>query len=188
MKTLPLTAISICALAGCATAVAPVPSAQRVIPSGPPPAILQPGYRPAEFEHDLLATARDRFGEANVRRALAAPTYLFAKFYHGMLPPPRPGDPPYAPPMALLMRENGQWFAATASGYRPAKAESVAKLEAQLADRAFWAAPNWTGPRCTDAGASLLMLKVPNRPEIIRHGTCGETQPTDYLVRLALDA
>ena len=150
--------------------------------------MIQHGYRPAEFQYDLLATARDRFGEANVRRALAAPTYVFAKFYHGMLPPPRPGDPPYSPPMALLMRENGQWFAATSAGFRPAKAETVAKLDALLADRAFWATPNWTGPGCTDAGASLLMLKVPNRAEIIRHGTCGETQPTEYFVRLALEA
>jgi hypothetical protein len=150
--------------------------------------MIQSGYRPAEFEHDLLATARDRFGEANVRRALAAPTYVFAKFYHGMLPPPQPGDPPYKPPMALLMRENGQWFAATATGFRPATANAVPKLEALLADRAFWATPNWTGPGCTDAGASLLMLKVPNRAEIIRHGTCGDTQPTEYFVRLALEA
>jgi hypothetical protein len=188
MKTLSLAVLSACMVAACVPIVVPLPPKERMIPTGPPPEVLQPGYRPAEFEQDLFATARERFGLESVRRALGADTYVFAKFYHGMLPPPRPGDPPYKPPMALLIRENGQWFAATPTGFRPAKAEAVPQLEALLANRAFWAAPNWTGPRCTDAGASLLMLKVPNRAEIIRHGTCGETQPTEHLVRLALEA
>ena len=133
-------------------------------------------------------TARERFGEPAVRRALAAPTYVFAKFYHGMLPPPQPGDPPYKPPMALLMREDGQWLAASPDGYRPARADATAQLDSLLASRDFWPAPTTGGPGCTDAGASLLMLKVPQRAETVRIGTCGETELNERAARLALDA
>jgi hypothetical protein len=159
-----------------------------VIPTGPAPAVLQPGFNRAEYEHNLLATARERYGEANVRRALAAPTYLFAKLYHGMLPPPAPGAPPYQPPMTLLIRENGQWLAASADGFRPAAPAAMAPVDALLADSAFWAAPEWSDQRCPDAGATMLMLKVPGRPEVIRSGNCGNARPTEQLVYEALGA
>ena len=132
------------AAALCASACAPVATStnpERVIPGGPAPTVLQAGFDRVGIEHDLLVTARERFGDGTVRRALAAPTYLFAKMYHGMLPPPQPGAPPYQPPMALLVRENGQWLAAGRDGYRPANASKVAGIEALLADRSFWSTP-----------------------------------------------
>ena len=176
-------------LVSCAPAAAPVAPALRVIPTGPSTNSFNWTDDMASVERELLATARERFGEAAVRRALAAPTYLFAKFYHGMLPPPPPGPaPPYKPPMALLIRENGQWLAATASGFRSARTEITEQLDAQLASAAFWSAPSSGGPACTDAGASLLLLKVPSRPETVRTGTCGTTQPNERVTMLAIGA
>jgi hypothetical protein len=92
------------------------------------------------------------------------------------------------PAMAMLIRENGQWLAATANGFRPANVEKAAAIDAVLADPAFWAEPAWSQPGCTDAGGSLLMLKVPQRAPAIRQGACGATQRTERLVFLGLEA
>ncbi len=176
-------------LVSCAPTIAPVPPEARVIPAGPSTNSFNWTDDMPTVERELLATARERFGEAAVRRALGAPTYLFAKYYHGMLPPPPPGGaPPYKPPMALLIRENGQWLAATDQGFRPARADITPQLDALLASPNFWAVSTTTGPPCPDAGASLLLLKVPSRPETVRTGTCGATQPNERLVMLAIDA
>jgi len=88
----------------------------------------------------------------------------------------------------MLIRENGQWLAATATGFRPVKPEKAARIDAVLADPAFWAEPAWAQPGCTDAGGSLLMLKVPQRAQIVRQGACGATQRTERLVFFSLDA
>ena len=65
-----------------------------VIPQSPPPESIQPGFNRAEVEANLLASARARYGELLVRRAIAAPAFLFTKHYPGMLPPPPPGAGP----------------------------------------------------------------------------------------------
>jgi hypothetical protein len=186
MKWLPL--LPVACLAACAPAVAPVAPAPRVIPAGASTDSFNWTDDAAAIERELLVTARERFGEATVRRALATPTYIFAKFYHGMLPPPQPGDPPYKPPMALLVRDNGKWLAATSGGFRPARSEITVQLDTLLASRDFRATPVTGGPGCTDAGASLLMLKVPERPETVRTGTCGTTASNERVAMLALDA
>ena len=181
--------LPVASVVSCAPSVAPVAPAARVIPAGPSTNSFNWTDDLATVERELLVTARERFGEAAVRRALAAPTYLFAKFYHGMLPPPPPGPaPPYKPPMALLIRENGQWLAASAEGFQPARTDITLQLDALLASRDFWVAPTTGGPSCTDAGASLLLLKVSARPETIRIGTCGVTQPNERVAMLAIDA
>ena len=146
----------------------------------------------ARVQSDLETTARQRFGDALVDRVLASPTYVFAKHYWGLPPPPKvqpDGSYKYPdPPMAMLVFENGNWLVATPGGLRPAKAEQAAQIDAILKDRLFWAEPAWSNPTCTDAGGSLLMLKVPVRPRIVRQGACGATQLTERLVFRALDA
>lgn len=177
------------ALAACApTAPAPQPAA-RVIPSGPEPDQIEWGYNRAVIERDLLTTARARLGEATVRRALAADAYLFAKSYAGMLPPPPPNAGPDwhypVPPFTLLFHEGQGWLVATKDGARPAQPAAITEIRALLSDPLFWRQPDWAGPGCTDAGASLLMLKLPGRPESVRRGACGDTELTERLVQLA---
>jgi hypothetical protein len=141
---------------------------------------------------DLETTARARFGDALTDRALASAAYLFSKHYMGLPPPPvlQPDgsykDP--EPPMAMLIRENGQWLAATATGFRAANPAKAEEIDALLADPAFWAEPAWAQPGCTDAGGSLMMLKVPRRAPVVRQGACGATKRTERLVFLGLEA
>ncbi len=90
--------------------------------------------------------------------------------------------------MAMLARRDGRWLAATANGFRPAKPDKAAAIEAIVRDSEFWREPAWAKPGCTDAGGSLLMLKVPPRDRIVRQGACGATQRTERLVFIALEA
>lgn len=173
-------------LAGCAAVVPP--AAERAIPTGPPPERIEHGFDKAAIEYDLLTTARARFGEATVRRALAAETYLLAKHYHGrMLPPPPPGTPWRAsePLMAMLVKEGGRWLTATPTGFRPAEEEPARAIDEIIASLAFWGEPEWGQPGCTHSGANIFMLKVPMRDEIIRRGVCG---PAPLGARLVLHA
>jgi len=181
-------------LAACA-AVPTVPAATvRVLPSGPPSRELQRDIRfiRQTTEQDLLWSALQRYGEANVRRALAAPTYIFAKHYAGMLPPPPPGagaDWKYPePPVAMVIRENGQWLAATPDGFGAARPDKIAEIERILTEPAFWAEPEWAPPGCTDAGASLLLATAPGKSEVVRSATCGSTGRSETLVFRALEA
>jgi hypothetical protein len=183
----PLLALSACA---------PVAPVQRVdpplvIPTSPPPETVA-GFDRATTESNLLASARERYGEALVRRAIAAPSFLFTKHYRGMMPPPPPdAGPGYRyphPPVSMLFREGGEWLAATPDGVRQARPDKVAEIEAILANPAFWAEPEYTQPGCTDAGASLLMLKLPQRARITRRGVCGTAQLGENLVFRALEA
>jgi hypothetical protein len=170
-------------LQGCAAAVPQ--GAERVIPAGLPPTSINYGFDPAAIQYDLLTSARARFGEDAVRRALAAETYLLAKHYHGRSPPPPPPGTPYRPlepRMGMLVKEGGRWLAATPTGFGPAQAEAVAGIETILADRAFWAEPEWGQPGCTHSGASIFMLKAPRRDEIVRRGVCGPAPLGERLV------
>ncbi len=184
MKRALILAAAAAALAACAP-FAPVVPEER-------PESIDPGFEPARVRTDLETTARKRFGNAMTDRALASRTYFFSKHYMGLAPPPivQPdGSYKYPdPPMAMLVREDGRWLAATDTGFRPAKPDKAAAIDAILADAAFWAEPAWAQPGCTDAGGSLLMLKVPARERIVRQGACGATQRTERLVFLALEA
>jgi hypothetical protein len=178
-----------CLLAGCVAA--DPPAAERAIPAGPPPERIDYGFDRAAIEYDLLTTARARFGEAAVRRALAAESYLLAKHYHGRMPPPPPPGTPWRaaePLMAMLVKEGGRWLAAAPEGFRPARSEPAAAIDDVLAARAFWAEPEWGQPGCTHPGASIYMLKVPLRPEIVRRGVCGPAPLGERLVFHAADA
>lgn len=165
-------------------------AATRVLPTGAEPEQLDAGFDRAVIERDLLLTARNRVGEAVIRRALAADSYIFAKFYPGMMPPPPPGMPAnWRPkfPFMLLFQEDGRWLAATDAGVRAANATAVSRINALIADDNFWRQPNSTPPQCTDAGASLLLIKLPNRSEALRRGSCGATEMTQRLVAAALE-
>jgi hypothetical protein len=169
-----------------------VPVAVPVVPADTVPEAIPPGFDAQRVRTDLETSARQRFGDALTDQALAAPVYLLSKHYMGLSPPPivQPdGSYKYPDPlMAMLIRENGRWLAATTTGWRPAKAEKATEIDALIADRAFWVEPAWTQPGCTDAGGSLLMLKVPPRAPIVRQGACGATQRTERLVFLGLEA
>lgn len=153
--------------------------------TGPQPDPVTPGsVRPLEIlpagadlravRADLLATARERYGAAAVERALAAPTHLIVKRFVGMSPPPPPGAGPdwRAPtPSALLIRDGGAWRTATPDGWRPARADAAARLDALLADARLRTEPAYTPP-CPDFGASNLVLKLPGQPEAVRNALC----------------
>lgn len=163
-----------------------------------PPAAVDPDRRPlevlpagtplAEVEADLLATARDRFGQAALDRALAAPIHLVAKRFAGMVPPPPPGAgadwrPPT--PAALLYKEAGTWMAATPGGWRQVGPAVSDALDRALASRSFLNEPA-TVPACPDFGASQLLLKAPDRPRIVRSHQC--TSESSRVVEEALRA
>ena len=174
-------------LAACAPAVVPAPSVQPATDESTPA-----WFDAVRVETDLKTTAKERFGDGYYARAITSPTYLFAKHYVGLPPPPiaQPdGSYKYPPPpMAMLIRDASGWQVATATGYRQARPDKAAAIDAILGDKAFWAEPAWSQPGCTDAGGSLLMLKVPQRARIVRQGACGATQRTERLVFLALEA
>lgn len=179
------------ALALCACAQTSGAPSVRLLPVGPEPEQLEAGFDRAAIERDLFLSARSRFGEAAIRRAFAAESYIFAKYYPGMMPPPPPGmgrdwKPKF--PFVLLFEEKGQWLAATPSGVRPANPAAMGKVRAALAEPRFWKQPSWTPPRCTDAGASILLIKVRGRRETLRRGSCGETELTQRLVLAAIEA
>ena len=126
-----------------------------------------------------------------MREALNAPHYLSAKYYPDMVPPPPPDAAPgwrYPEfPIALLMKgSGGEWVVVTPDGFRPARSGETRGIEAFVTDRAFWAEPEWGPPGCTDDGASIFMLKVPDRKEIIRREICGAAPLRERLVHHAI--
>lgn len=181
-------------LAACTARAPTLAPAARVLPTSAP---TQEQRMNAELvaqtsEQDLLWSALQLFGEPLVRRALAADAYIFAKHYPGMLPPPPPGagaDWKYPePPTAVLFVEHGLWMAATREGVRQARIEKVQEIRRVLMTDKFWKEPVWAPPGCTDAGASLLLLKVPGRPEVVRSASCGATGGSEAIVFRALEA
>jgi hypothetical protein len=150
--------------------------------------VLPGDARLAEAEADLLATARARFGQTALDRALTAPLHLIVKRFAGMAPPPPPGaGPDWRPPTpaALLYKERGTWMVATEEGWRQVHSEVSDELDAILAGRTLWN-ETATIQACPDYGASLLLLKVPERARIVRNHQC--TSETSRLVGEALQA
>lgn len=159
-----------------------------VVSEAQPLETLPPGIELERIEQDLLATARDRFGENAVRQALAAPSHVIVKRFPGMPSPPPPNaGADWRPtiPTALLAKEGDRWFAATARGWREADAVATAVIEDTLTSETFRVEPERIGP-CPDYGASLLLAKVPGRQREVRSAQC--TSQTDKVVYEALRA
>ena len=176
-------------LTACAAAPAPVEPIAGDAPRGRPLDVLPAGADLALVREDLIATAAQRFGEGALAQARAAPTYLIAKRFAGMAPPPPPGagaDWTAPTPTALLMKGMDGWLVADGrGGWRAANAEAAAEIDQVIADRAFWSEPAASQP-CPDYGASLLLLKVPGRSETVRKSMC--TSVADRAVLAALRA
>ena len=173
---------ALCACAAACAASPPSDTAER------PLDVLSAGHDPALVRSDLLATARERYGDAAVERALSAATRLIVKRFAGMPPPPPPGAEPdwRAPtPSIMLIREGDRWLAATQAGWRPANAEGAARIEQLIGSARFWNEPAYVPP-CPDFGASNLLLKVPGRRETVRNALCSSAAAE--LVEAALRA
>ena len=165
----PVTLVVAALAASTTPAAAPEPAAVSARPLDSLPS----GAGLELVREDLFATAADRLGAARVSEARAAATYLIVKRFIGMAPPPLPGQPLSmpTPAAALLAKRDGGWMVATASGWRPAGAEAAADLDRIIGGAAFWSEPTFTPP-CPDFGASLLVLKVAEKPETVRNSTC----------------
>jgi hypothetical protein len=104
----------------------------------------------------------------------SAPTYLIAKRFVGMAPPPPPGAGPDwmpTPNAQILIQRSGQWLVADGTRWRPASPGAAAEIDQIIASPDFWTEPPYTQP-CPDFGASLLLLKVPGHAETIRNSGC----------------
>lgn len=181
-------------LAGCGMPMQTARPAQRVLPTSAPTQQQRMNVDLVRqtTEQDLLWSAQQLFGEPMVRRALAADSYIFAKHYPGMLPPPPPGagrDWKYPePPTAVLFVENGTWLTVTREGVRQARPDKIQEVRRILSGQKFWKEPVWAPPGCTDAGSSLLLLKIPGHSEVVRSASCGATDGSETLVFRALEA
>lgn len=147
---------------------------------------LPAGFDPVLVRSDLIATARNRYSQQAVDRALSSSTFLIVKRFAGMAPPPPPGAGPdwSAPtPSAMLIREGEQWLVATADGWRPADARAAAEIDALVAGGRLWSESGHVPP-CPDFGASNLLLRVPGKAETVRKAQC--TSAAASLVETAL--
>lgn len=164
-------AVILGALTSCTTVP---PAAAPVQFDGRPLDSLPAGADLSLVRQDLIASASERFGSHALYDARATSTYLIAKRFAGMAPPPPPGAAPnWMPPTptVLLIKRPEGWMVASRSGWRRAKPEAAIELDRMLADRKFWI----ERPRilaCPDYGATLLLLKMQGKAETVRKSTC----------------
>jgi hypothetical protein len=131
-----------------------------------------------QIQEDVEQSVRERFGEAALGRARAADAVIMSKLYRGMpLPPKQQPDGSWvaAPhPVALMVREKGQWLKAGESGFAPADAPAQIEVEALLGSAAFWGeAARIPQGGCTDGGSTLFVIRMPRQEPQVRQGTCG---------------
>ena len=130
------------------------------------------------IQHDVESSVRERFGDSAFNRALAADASVMSKLYHGMpYPPLQQPDGSWKDrpkPVALVIREHGQWLRARGSGFTP-----VAPAEQKELSVLIGGLPSWNEPAripqggCTDGGSSLFVIRVARRDPQVRQGTCG---------------
>jgi hypothetical protein len=97
-----------------------------------------------------------------------------SRHYQGLPPPTPPGEPPRPPIAALLLLEKGVWHRAETGGaFKPLTSDQQQQLLTALADTGPWAEPTFANPTCTDAGATYLIVSLPNRPFLLRAANCG---------------
>jgi hypothetical protein len=134
---------------------------------------LPPGFNAHQVKADLEGAIVERFGAAMLKRALSAEAYVLSRHYQGLPQPPRPGGAPPVPIVALLMFERNVWYRAETGGaFRPLTAAQQQQWLAALADTGPWAEPTFANPTCTDAGATDLIISLPNRPFLLRAANC----------------
>jgi hypothetical protein len=164
--------LALSALAACApTATGELPS----VAPGPTDYVetLPAGFDAQQVKADLEGAIVERFGAAALKRAQSAEAYVLARHYQGLPQPPRPGEPPPPPIAALLMLERGVWYRAETGGaFRPLTATQQQQWITALADTGAWAEPTFANPTCTDAGATYLIVSLPNRPFLLHAANC----------------
>ncbi len=134
---------------------------------------LPPGFSAQNVKTDLEAAIVERFGAAALKRAQSAEGYVLSRFYQGLPPPPSQDGTPPLPIAALLIFEQGVWHRAETGGvFRPLTARQQQDWLAALADTGPWAEPTFANPTCTDAGATYLIVSLPNRPFLLRAANC----------------
>jgi hypothetical protein len=135
---------------------------------------LPPGFSAQQVKTDLEAAIIERFGSVALQRAQSAEGFVLSRHYQGLPQPMPPGALPPVPIAAMLILERNVWYRAEAGGaFRPlTTAQRQQWLEA-LGDRGAWAEPTFANPTCTDAGATYLIVSVPNRPFLLRAANCG---------------
>ena len=164
--------LAFAALSACA------PAATRELPSvaaGPTDYVenLPAGFSAQKVKADLEAAIVERFGAPALKRALSAEAYVLSRHYQGLPQPPQPGSAPPLPIAALLILERDVWYRAETGGaFRPLTEGQQQQWLAALADTGPWAEPTFANPTCTDAGATYLIVSLPNRPFLLRAANC----------------
>ena len=158
------------------SACAPTTTDVITVASGPTDHVehLPPGFSAQQVKTDLETAIVERFGADALKRALSSESYLMSRHYQGLSPPTPPGEVPKLPIAALLLWEKGVWHRAeTGRTFYPLTADQHQQLLAALADPGPWAEPTFAYPTCTDAGATYLIVSLPNRPFLLRAANCG---------------
>jgi hypothetical protein len=173
MRSLLITTVA-AALASCT--VTPKPADLPAVATGPVDYVepLPPGFSAQKVKADLDAAIIKRFGEQAWKKAQSAEAWVMSRHYQGMAPPPAyPGAPPPPPIAALLMHERGAWYRAEAGGsFQPLTRTQQEQWLAELARTGAWLEPTYANPTCTDAGATYLIVSMPNRPFLLRAANC----------------
>ena len=165
--------LTLAALSACAPT-----STQKLPPvaSGPTDYVekLPPGFNAQQVKDDLEIAIIERFGAPALKRARSAQGYVLSRHYQGLPQPPQPGAAKPLPIAALLILEHNAWHRAETGGaFRPLTAPQQRKWLAALEDTGPWSEPTFANPTCTDAGATYVIVSLPNRPFLLRAANCG---------------
>ncbi|CAA9506434.1 MAG: hypothetical protein AVDCRST_MAG09-1080 [uncultured Sphingomonas sp.] len=157
------------------SACAPISQSLSPVPPGPTDYVenLPPGFSAQKVKADLEEAIIARFGAAALKRAQSAEGHVLSRFYQGMPTPPPPDGKPQLPIAALLILEQSVWYRAeTGAAFRPLTPREQSEWLSALSDTGPWAEPTYANPTCTDAGATYLIVSVPNRPFLLRAANC----------------
>ena len=134
---------------------------------------LPAAFSAQHVKNDLEAAIVERFGSQALKRAHSAEAYVLSRHYQGLPPPPEPGQASRPPIAALLLLEEGVWYRAETGGtFSRLSADQQQQWLSALADTGPWSEPSYANPTCTDAGATYLIVSVPNRPYLLHAANC----------------
>lgn len=144
----------------------------------PPP--LETGMSGFNADHVREWTERHveyRLGPEALQDARSAATSIMATHHQGL---PRPVQNPdgswgYEPPGAnAMVRTSTGWSGWSGAERRAVAAARAAEIDRILADRAFWAEPDYVPPTCTDAGARRLVIRHAGRTTARQQSCSGQ--------------